>query len=188
MAQAATAAGADFLGFNFVPTSRRRITPERATEIIHGLVRRPQIVGVFQDAPLETVNQTVRVVGLDFVQLHGDESPEYAAGVEAPVIKAVSVNGRPVSELMDEMRRYEVPYFLLDRTVQGQGVMIDFDTARQLAEAFDVFVAGGLTPSNVRDIVRLTKPFAVDVAGGIERGGHPDSRLIADFVRLARTR
>lgn len=179
-AQASIKAGADFLGFNFVPSSKRYINPKDALEIIK-LIRgkmnkiplRVKIVGVFQD--IDYVNDIVANLELDFVQLHGQENNDYINRVEAPVIKSVT--------LKDQLSIIKAKYFILDRANRGEGNMMDFKKAARLAVKFPIFYAGGLNPENVADVINKVRPFAVDVAGGIETNDHQDLEKIKLFIR-----
>jgi phosphoribosylanthranilate isomerase len=187
-AKAAAKAGADFLGFNFVPSSRRCVTEGKAKEIIAALGEpRPRLVGVFEDQPIAFVNETAQRLDLDFVQLHGDESPEYCAFINRPVIKAFSVESDfDPGALMKTMAPYRAHYFMLDR--KGRiGEPLNFKKVAVVAEEFSVMLAGGLTPENVREAVREAGRIdAVDVAGGVETNGEKDPHKIQAFIRKAK--
>lgn len=176
-AKAAINAGADFSGFNFVPTSKRFIDPDKALKIIKVIKGKIKIVGVFQNERLEKVNQLVKDLQLDFVQLHGQENNDYINKVGLPAIKAVRI---------DDKVNLETPYILIDRNEQGKGQMINLEKAAKLAVKFPIFLAGGLTPDNVAAVIKQVKPFAVDVAGGIETDGRQDLQKIKEFVKKAK--
>lgn len=176
-AKVAVGAGADFLGFNFVPASKRNINPSLAEKIINAVGGKVKIVGVFQDADINYLNNLSFDLGLDFVQLHGKEDAEYLRAVKLPVIKAIQIDGKPEEE--------NAAYFLLDRT-NRKGEMVDFKKASQMASKIDLFFAGGLNPENVADVIRNARPFAVDVAGGIETEGKEDLKKIDLFIRNAK--
>lgn len=167
--------GADFLGFNFVPTSKRYINPFDAAKIINVVKGKVKIVGVFQDADVNHINNLSLSLGLDFVQLHGDENNEYINNVGIPVIKSFKIDSVTV--------KTKATYVLLDRPDQGKSEMVDFEKAAKLASHSLIFYAGGLNPNNVAEVVRIVKPFAVDVAGGIETNGHQDPEKIKLFIR-----
>lgn len=177
-AKAAINSGADFLGFNFVPTSKRYINPSDAVKIINEVRNKVEIVGVFQDADVNYVNNISLNLELDFVQLHGQENLEYIQKVQAKVIKAITTS--------DEINPCGIDYFLLDRVKQGKGEMIDTHQARAIADIYLIFLAGGLTPENVTKMIKKVHPFAVDVAGGIETNGKQDLEKIKLFVRNAK--
>lgn len=177
-AQIAVDYDADFLGFNFVPNSRRYIKPNFAAEIINKVKDKVQVIGVFQDEDLGKVNQIVKQLNLDFVQLHGRESSNYIKQIHSRVIKTVNSS--------HEAKSYSVEYLLLDRVKQGKGKIVDTDTARFIADKYPIFLAGGLTPQNVVDIVKKVRPFAVDVASGIESDGVEDIRKIREFIKNAK--
>lgn len=193
-AKAATEAGADFIGFNFVPTSGRYITPVRAHSIIketdlHKVKKghRSVIVGVFQNQPLEYVNKTDWKLRLDYVQLHGDESPEYCAQIKAPIIKAFNLDSDfDVQAVTNDMKKYKAVFYLLDRKGR-EGEPLNFKKVAELAEKFPIILAGGLTPENVATAVAASGPIkAVDVAGGVETNGEKDLQKIRRFIEKVR--
>lgn len=182
-------AGADCIGFNFVPESRRFIQPSAAKAIIKQLpAGSVAIVGVFRDTPLDVVNQVANDLGLDTVQLHGQESPAFADAIELSVIKAVTVpSGADATALARYMSKFgKDTIFLLDRAIQGTGDPVDPAIAAELALRFRVMVAGGLTPGTVPNVIRAAHPYGVDVAGGVERDGAIDPALVRLFIRQVR--
>jgi len=179
-AQAAIEAGADYLGFNFVPSSRRFIESRQALEIINKVKGKVKIVGVFQNAEITMVNQLVKQLDLDFVQLHGQENPEYIRHIQSKLIKVINS--------FKEIDSYTVDYFLLDRVKQGEGEMVNVEEAILIVSKYRIFLAGGLTPENVTGAVRKIQPFGVDVARGIETNGKQDIEKIKAFIRNAKER
>ena len=177
-AKVAVDEGADFLGFNFVPSSKRYIDPSDAKRIIKKIIGKLKVVGVFQNAESTYVNELILSLGLDFVQLHGNENNEYIDQVKVPVIKAINI--------YDQLQELHADYFLLDRVKQGEGEMVDLEKGSQLASKFRLFLAGGLTPDNVVELIKQVRPFAVDVAGGIETNGKEDQNKIRAFIKKAK--
>lgn len=178
-AQTAIDAGADFLGFNFVPISKRFISPLLAKKIITKLYGTFKTVGVFQDANLEYVNNITTDLKLDFVQLHGNEDAFFIRNIKAPIIKTI----RSSQEIPAD---YKPPFLLLDRLVQGMGKMVNKKDAQKIARNFSLFLAGGLTVENVEKNIKNIMPYAVDVANGIETNGIPDKQKIINFIRKSK--
>lgn len=172
-------AGADFLGFNFVENSKRRITKQQAKKIADAVRRKIMFVGVFQNQPLGEVNDVAKEIGLDFIQLHGKENNEYIQKVKRPVIKSFT--------LFDNPEAIKAKYLMLDRVVQGQGDVVNLEKAGELAKAHSLFLAGGLRPENVAEVVTKVRPYAVDVAGGVETNGVQDMEKIRLFIERARS-
>lgn len=186
-AQVAIEAGADFLGFNFVPTSKRYIDPSFAKTIIEAVKDKVQVVGVFQDADKEAITKICSLLSLDFVQLHGNETPVYCREIKVPVIKAFPLPQDFDYEVISSMfGAYDVAYYLVDRHVQGSGEQLAVDRVKPLGNMFPLFVAGGLTIDNVGQVVSEVQPFAVDVASGIETDGKEDHEKIKAFVKKAK--
>lgn len=203
-ALAAARMGADFLGFVFVPTSKRCIDAERAKRIAHYVrgwlkqehdrrlvdarcapfvPRELRFVGVFANQTAAFVEETARHAGLHVVQLHGDESPEYVSTMRLPVIKAFRVGAE-----LDEPVGYGMAHWYLFDAADaggfgGTGLRFDWTLVRQLREEKPFFLAGGLTPENVREAIATARPFAVDVSSGVEsEPGIKDHEKIRAFI------
>ena len=182
-AEAAIAAGADFLGFNFVPSSKRVVDRQIAGEIVKRIKGKAALVGVFQNHSIEEVNNICAELGLEFAQLHGDETIEFCRQVAVPVIKAFGLT--PRFDFLQESRRlekYNVPYYLVDRENRGEGEMLSLDHAAELAETYPMFFSGALNHENVGEVVTKVRPFAVDVASRIDTHGEIDLEKIKLFV------
>jgi|CXWL01.1.fsa_nt_gi phosphoribosylanthranilate isomerase len=183
-ARAAVDAGADQLGFVFSP-SPRKMLPADVRDIVSALPTHVTSVGVFRDADRSELERIAAGVGLDFIQLHGDESPKYCKGLNRHIIKRIAVReGDSASDLRARMQRYEVSAFVLDPGA-GDGRIFDWRIASDLNDR--VILAGGLTPANVAQAVRLVRPYGVDVASGTEQSpGHKDIDKLRQFVRAVR--
>lgn len=180
----AAAAGADALGFVFAP-SPRRITPDHARNICRVLPPFITRVGVFVDAPADEVLTVVEYCGLDVVQLHGSESPDYCRALGRRMIKAFRM-GKGV--LPTELADFPVDAILLDTHVAGQmggtGRPFDWQLAAGLKLPRPLLLAGGLTPENVGRAVAMVRPYGVDVSSGVETGkpGQKDAEKIRRFI------
>ncbi|MFY0528844.1 phosphoribosylanthranilate isomerase [Archangium gephyra] len=192
-ARMAWAEGADALGLNFYPRSPRYVTPETAAALARTRPALGALVGVFVNESPDVIRARVRDCGLTSVQLHGDEPPEACAGYGVPVIKAMRVRG---PEDVEKARTYvgagDVATLLLDGAAPGYGgggVGFDWSLVARLADAgVPVLVAGGLNPNNVREAVRATRPYGVDVASGVEVSpGVKDADAVRAFVRAVKT-
>ncbi len=197
-ALAAAEAGADFIGLVFAP-SRRQVSLERAHEIalaVKDLKRPPLVVGVFVNTPASEVNWVAEHCGLDLVQLSGDEPWEYFRDIEHPFIKATRVLGeQDAGEIIAQISAgYKLLgrdfICLLDTHVEGSyggtGQTFDWGLARRVSATFPVIIAGGLSPQNVEQAVKLVRPFGVDVSSGVETGGAKDVSKIKAFIEAVR--
>lgn len=186
-ALAAVDTGVDALGFNFSTQSRRYCDPEKAREIITALPPFTTTVGVFVNMSMPEVNAMVQYVGLDAVQLHGDETPDMCTGCCVPVIKAIHLSPETHHDVIDS---YSVAAILFDTpaiTRGGNGIPFDWQLAVRLRPTQPLVLAGGLSPANVAEAIHITKPYAVDVASGVESSpGIKDIELIRRFVTAAR--
>jgi phosphoribosylanthranilate isomerase len=186
-ARASVAAGADFLGLNFHPASPRAVDAARAAEIAAAVPGTP-LVGVFVDALRADVEAIAADVGLSALQFHGEEDAEYCRGWRWRTIKAL--RALPGADLVALAARYPTDYVLVDSFVPGvpggTGQPLDANAARGLSAA-RLFVAGGLRPETVADAVRALRPFAVDVASGVETTpGRKDHGKVEAFIRRAK--
>lgn len=180
-------AGADAVGVNFAPGSPRRVELEVARRIVAALPAKIVKVGVFVDAAERELRDTIEKVGLDCVQLHGDESPELVAAFLPHAYKALRVRGR---ESLALAASYPGEYILLDAYVPGvaggTGATFDWSLAAEVALSRHVTLAGGLTPANVAEAVRVVRPFCVDVASGVESApGRKDAGRVRAFIQAA---
>ena len=171
-ARRAIAGGAELLGFNFYERSPRYITPAKARRIVRRLPKNVRAVGVFVNETEQKMLDTARTVGLDQLQLHGDESPAMVARLarSLPVIKAVRVRKPFRASQLAPFKRASA--FLLDgfdRSARGgTGKTFDWEIARRAKRYGRIFLAGGLTPENIGDAIRAARPYAVDVCSGVE--------------------
>jgi phosphoribosylanthranilate isomerase len=177
-------AGADFLGFIFVPSSRRHIEPEKAGEIAKRLRETPnppKLVGVFQDVSADYINEIRNVFSLDLVQLHGSESDDEIRELGIPAIKALHVGGT----LPDTHVTPTAAWLLFDtfdeRRSGGTGRRFDWSLLATYERSKPFFLSGGLTPDNVVAAVSMVRPDAIDVASGVEA-----SPGIKDHDKVAR--
>jgi phosphoribosylanthranilate isomerase len=187
-ARRAVDAGADFLGFNFYRKSPRYVAPGRARKIVRRLPKRVAAVGVFVNEREEKILRIARAVGLDYLQLHGDETPESASRLARffPVIKAARVGNGFHPALLAKFRR--VRAVLLDGFKPGihggTGKTFDWKIAQSVGSHRRIFVAGGLAPENVARAVRVARPYAVDVCSGVEsRPGKKDPAKLDALMR-----
>lgn len=182
-ALAAIDAGAAALGFNFWRRSPRYLTPARAGEIVSRLPAAVCTVGVFVNAGREDVQAIASDVGLTTLQFHGDESPEFCQAWKQKIVKAIRIRDHHAPALA---RRYAVDFILVDAYVKGHRGGTGRRVAPELLAGFDrsrLILAGGLTPENVAQAVRTMRPFAVDVASGVERApGRKDVDLMRRFI------
>jgi phosphoribosylanthranilate isomerase len=173
-AELAVELGAWALGFILWAPSRRAADPAVAAGIAAALRRRVELVGVFVNPALDEVARAAETLHLSHVQLHGDEGPAFCAEVArrtgAKVIKAVRVEAR--ADLQDLERFRNADFHLLDTAVRGQrggtGETWDWSMAAGRRSAVPVILSGGLTAENVAAGIDAVRPFAVDVASGVE--------------------
>lgn len=186
-ASAAAAAGADAIGLNFVPASRRCVDMESARAIVAVTPDHVMTVGVFRNHAVDEILQIAGALGLDAAQLHGDESPEVAALVAASVvtvIKVVAPDSPTLRSLVDE---HAAGIVMLDAPIPGGGIPFDWDLVGDLVTSHKILLAGGLRPDNVIEAVHRVRPWGVDVATGVEGAtGRKDPDAIARFVTNAR--
>jgi phosphoribosylanthranilate isomerase len=188
-ALAAVDAGADALGFVFYPPSPRYVTAVQAAQIIRQLPPFVTTVGLFVDVALDTVHDIVARCGLDRVQLHGHETPEFCRQVTRPVIKALRIKN---AQSLRPLPGYRVSAYLLDAYVEGAlpggtGVSFSWALAARAKPFGPVILAGGLTPENIEVAVAQVRPYGVDVSTGVERApGLKDHRKLREFIARAK--
>jgi len=198
-------AGADYLGFIFYKKSPRAITPEKCEKLIEhikdklSLSRKNSIrnnvtsVGVFVNEPIEYVEKIVKKCGLDAVQLHGEESNEYCISLkkkaDVKIIKAVKIRNRILLETLQNLASDIV---LLDtfseETPGGTGKRFNWDILDILKSSKKkIFLAGGITPENVKEAVSFEQIYGIDVSSGVEMNpGKKDPVKISSLLNISK--
>jgi phosphoribosylanthranilate isomerase len=182
--------GADALGFIFYAKSPRSVAPEAAREIIRQLPPFIVTVGVLVNEEAAAVRDLAARLGLDWVQCHGQESPEYCRSLGRRVLKAFRIQNEGS---LKELASYQgaAQAFLLDTYKKGQvggtGEIFDWDLARKAQAYGPIVLAGGLTAANVAQAIEVAQPQAVDVASGVEAApGKKDLEKLRNFFRAIR--
>jgi phosphoribosylanthranilate isomerase len=182
--------GADAIGLNFWRQSPRHTDIDTAQRIVEALGDRVETVGVFVDFDLSQIREILQKTGISWAQMHGDEPPELVAALLPQAYKAIGVKDGSAIELA---RRYPGEHLLLDASVPGMpggtGRTFDWSIASEVAKERKLTLAGGLTPENVAEAVRIVRPFRVDVASGVESApGRKDPEKVAAFIEAAKGR
>lgn len=185
-ARAAVLLGADAVGLIFAP-SPRCLSLEQARSIRAILPTGVLAVGVFVNQPLDQVRQAREFCGLDVVQLHGDEPPDYLAALGGRIIKSIAMG--PDTRVDHEA--YGKATLLLDTAAPGArggtGQAFDWNLAVPLARRRPIILAGGLGPENVARAIAQVQPHAVDVSSGVEKQpGRKDHVAMAKFIARAK--
>jgi phosphoribosylanthranilate isomerase len=180
-------AGASAIGLNFVPGSPRLISVAQAREIVAAVGPVLEWVGVFVDQPWAQMLDIRREVGLDWIQLHGDETPAAVLDL-APAFKALRIGSVDDVALAGQ---FGGEHLLADAKAEGAhggtGKTFDWSLVAGLCRSRRVVLAGGLTPDNVAEAVRQVDPFGVDTASGVESApGKKDPARTSQFVQRAR--
>ena len=188
------AAGADFIGLNFWPRSKRFVTRERAAEIAAAIraAGAAKLVGVFVDPKPDDIAAVFEQVELDIVQLHGDETPARLLAL-APGRSLWKVLAAGDTTAIDDLDRWPADAILLDTPSPergGTGKTFDWSLARAARERYparQIVLAGGLHPENVAAAIAEVSPYAVDVASGVESvPGIKDPARVAEFIAAVR--
>ena len=180
----------DMIGLVFA-CSPRKVTLQRAREIAK-IARKKQVrvVAVFQNQPLDEILQTVALINIDYVQLHGDEPVEFCKKISVKIIKAIKLK-TSVDETKKIMESYKpfVDLFLVDRIEQGRGGLVDLKQVKELAGQYPILLAGGLNPENIKPILAEVGDVirGVDVSGGVEKSaGIKDLAKVKSFITKVR--
>ena len=185
-AKAAAGAGADAIGLMFYEPSPRYVTRARARSVCAALPPLVSVVGVFVNPEPRDVETVLEGLPVDILQFHGEEPPELCAGAGKPYVKAVRVRTR--NDIVDAAERYPDARALLldahhDALWGGTGSRFDWNVVPDDVGR-PIVLAGGLTPDNVARAIRLVRPFAVDVSGGVESApGEKDAQSMERFMK-----
>jgi len=190
-------AEADLLGLMFYEPSHRYIQPEQAKMLLENTrfssgaknwAPTPDLGGVFVNKESDFINDVAERIGLHFVQLHGNELPEFCQLINCPVIKALQLEKGKDREMVRTFR--DVAWrILLDTpsaTWGGSGLTHNWHLARRIAQETPIFLAGGLTPGNVAEAISQVHTWGVDVSSGVETNKHKDVAKIRTFIENVR--
>ena len=174
----------DYIGFVFAKKSKRYVEPEKAAQLKALLDPEIRAVGVFVDEAPEIVADLLNSGIIDLAQLHGNEDEAYIKSLrqrtDQPIIKAFQIKTQTD---IAEAERCSADHILLDSGA-GTGVLFDWSLLKNVKRPY--FLAGGLSPGNAREAVRLLHPYAVDVSSGIETDGLKDREKAAAFIAAVR--
>jgi phosphoribosylanthranilate isomerase len=189
-ARVAADAGADAIGLVFAE-SPRKVSVEQAREIAAALPEGIPKVGVFVDEEPEEVLRIAREVGLDYAQLHGDESPEAVAEIHGGGVGVIKVLRVRDEGSLEAMERYDADLFMLDAYSEkargGTGTRFDWGLAKAVRGYANILVSGGLSPENVREAIEFFEPYGVDASSSLEdRPGKKNGELVRRFVSAAK--
>lgn len=174
--------GADGIGFVFYPNSPRYIPPEKAREIVEKLPPFVTPVALFVKTPPEEVNRIVREVGAHLAQLHWETGPDYWDRLEVPFLPVVRVRRKEDLEIYRDRYRLVDPFV---PTYGGSGKRIPVEWFEGV-ESSKLIIAGGLTPENLPEVLKLN-PYGVDVSSGVERApGRKDPKKVVEFLKIAK--
>ena len=203
-AAVATEAGADYLGFVFVPNVRRQLLPETGKKIVSEYKNKyqdagPKLVGLFQNQTADEVNSVCRDCNLDMAQLCGDEPPDYLSQIDYPIIKVLHVNDEIAANEaicdLDMKLKYILKrghLALLDKhdkkSPGGTGKTFNWNIAKELSKSHTFLMAGGISPANVQEALATVLPHGVDVSSGVETDGAKDFSKIRELISLVRKR
>jgi phosphoribosylanthranilate isomerase len=187
-AKAATDFGADILGFNFYPKSPRYIKPEKAAEIIYKLPAFADVAGVFVNASFAQIRKVMETCQLNWVQLHGDEDPQFCQmflSLDVKTMKAIRVKDK--SDIA-EAESYFTDAVLLDafdpKKYGGTGLSFDWNIIGHIGKR--VFLAGGINPDNAVAAIKLGV-YGIDVCSGVEaEPGKKDHKKMAKLFENIR--
>ncbi|MFJ7665845.1 phosphoribosylanthranilate isomerase [Lysinibacillus sp. NPDC097195] len=185
--QAAVRAGADAIGFVFAP-SRRQVSIEQAQQLAKHVPEGVRKIGVFVNPTPEELRVAVSSVPLDYVQYHGEETPEFIVQQGYPSIKALSVH---CAEDVQAATSYDVDYYLFDAPGTdykgGSGHTFDWTLLETAGIPHEkLILAGGLKIENIHEALSLVGPYMVDVSSGVETEGSKDTKKIATFLHAVK--
>lgn len=179
--------GADALGFIFYKKSKRYIQPENVKIIISRLNPFISKVGVFVNSSSAEINEITDFCSLTHIQLHGDETVEFAKTLNRPVIKALNFNDQLPAQL-EIWRNYSLLIDSWNKDSRGgTGQTIPWQELKQIIGETKMILAGGLTAENVKEAIKTVKPIAVDVSSGVEKSpGIKEKQLVKQFIESAK--
>ena len=179
----------DFIGFIFVPASKRYVEPNVVAELKKNLDPRIKTVGVFVNESIEKIREIKKVCSLDVIQLHGEETPQFCEELGGRIWKAIRVKDEDCVEILDTYAEYTELLLLdtyVDGTHGGTGQAFDWDLIEFFSADYNIGLAGGITRENVLKAKKKVEPELIDVASGSETNGLKDEEKIKDIIQIIR--
>ena len=179
----------DFIGFIFVPASKRYVEPSVVAELKKNLDPRIKTVGVFVNESIEKIKEIKKVCSLDVIQLHGEETPQFCEELGGRIWKAIRVKDEDCVEILDTYAEYTELLLLdtyVDGTHGGTGQAFDWDLIEFFSADYNIGLAGGITRENVLKAKKKVEPELIDVASGSETNGLKDEEKIKDIIQIIR--
>lgn len=179
----------DFIGFIFVPASKRYVEPKMVAELKKNLDPRIKTVGVFVNESIEKIREIKKECSLDVVQLHGEETPQFCEELGGRIWKAIRVKDEDCVEILDTYAEYTELLLLdtyVDGTHGGTGQAFDWDLIEFFSADYNIGLAGGITRENVLKAKKKVEPELIDVASGSETNGIKDEEKIKDIIQIIR--
>ncbi len=179
----------DFIGFIFVPASKRYVEPSVVAELKKNLDPRIKTVGVFVNESIEKIREIKKVCSLDVIQLHGEETPQFCEELGGRIWKAIRVKDEDCVEILDTYAEYTELLLLdtyVDGTHGGTGQAFDWDLIEFFSADYNIGLAGGITRENVLKAKKKVEPELIDVASGSETNGIKDEEKIKDIIQIIR--
>ena len=179
----------DFIGFIFVPASKRYVEPKIVTKLKKNLDPRIKTVGVFVNESIEKIREIKKVCSLDVIQLHGEETPQFCEELGGRIWKAIRVKDEDCVEILDTYAEYTELLLLdtyVDGTHGGTGQAFDWDLIEFFSADYNIGLAGGITRENVLKAKKKVEPELIDVASGSETNGLKDEEKIKDIIQIIR--
>lgn len=179
----------DFIGFIFVPASKRYVEPSVVAEFKKNLDSRIKTVGVFVNESIEKIREIKKICSLDVIQLHGEETPQFCEELGGRIWKAIRVKDEDCVEILDTYAEYTELLLLdtyVDGTHGGTGQAFDWDLIEFFSADYNIGLAGGITRENVLKAKKKVEPELIDVASGSETNGIKDEEKIKDIIQIIR--
>lgn len=179
----------DFIGFIFVPASKRYVEPKIVAELKKNLDPRIKTVGVFVNESIEKIREIKKVCSLDVIQLHGEETPQFCEELGGRIWKAIRVKDEDCVEILDTYAEYTELLLLdtyVDGTHGGTGQAFDWDLIEFFSADYNIGLAGRITRENVLKAKKKVEPELIDVASGSETNGLKDEEKIKDIIQIIR--
>lgn len=178
----------DYVGLNFIPSSKRYISLSAAVNIMSVLQNSSvKTVALFKNQPLELIKSITNQLAFDYIQLNGAENSDFVSSLSIPVIRSIAVKpSADADALAAYIKTYPADIFILDRSIQGEGEPVDMQLARKLIKSTkkQLFLAGGITPDNCKDVLKVVCPFGIDIAGGVRTNGVLDALKIQNIKAI----
>lgn len=178
----------NFIGLNFIPSSKRLVDLHTASSIMN-IIKKSNVKSVllFKDHDRAAIIEIVKALKPDYIQLNGSETNSFAESLKLPVIRTIGIDTSDnIQRILENIKPHATQNIILDRVKQGAGPRVDIELAKTvvLKQSKNIFIAGGLDSTNIKQLIENVRPYGIDIAGGVRTNNDLDEKKVSALLNV----